>query len=338
MSANGSGCLRCAGRTFSEAELQIVAEVVANGGSLSRAQLMGRVCQRLRWRRPSGALKVRECRDLLEAMEHDGRLRLPPKRKGGRPPGSRTRVPRTPAGEPGQPLLGTVGQFGTVSLQPVTTGGEHGWWRELIGRYHYLGYRVPFGAQMRYLAFVSHPAPTVVAALQLSSPAWRLAVRDRWIGWDEPTRVRNLQRVVNNSRFLVLPWVRVKNLASRLLSLLAGRLAVDWHARFATEPLLLETLVDRRRFAGTCYRAAGSSWATPPGAGAWTAPMPAMGSPRSGCWCILWWPTRSAGSQGSERWVLRSLGRPRLLLTRSPTRGRRSTGCCGWRAVRRRNG
>ena len=85
-------------------------------------------------------------------------------------------------------MLGTAGQFGTVSLQPVTSGAEHGWWRELVGRYHYLGYRVPFGAQLRYLAFVSEPTPTVVAALQLSSPAWRLAVRDRWIGWDEPTR------------------------------------------------------------------------------------------------------------------------------------------------------
>ena len=251
-----SSSLRCAGRTFSEGELQVVAEVVANGGSLSRAQLMARVCERLHWRRPSGALKVRECRDLLLTMERGGWVRLPPKRNGGRPLGSRTRVPRTAAGEPGQPLLGTVGQFGTVSLQPVTSGAEHGWWRELVGRYHYLGYRVPFGAQLRYLAFVSEPTPTVVAALQLSSPAWRLAVRDRWIGWDEPTRVRNLQRVVNNSRFLVLPWVRVKNLASRLLSLLAGRLAVDWCARFAREPLLLETLVDQSRFAGTCYRAA----------------------------------------------------------------------------------
>ena len=247
-----SSSLRCAGRTFSEGELQVVAEVVANGGSLSRAQLMARVCERLHWRRPSGALKVRECRDLLLTMERGGWVRLPPKRNGGRPLGSRTRVPRTAAGEPGQPLLGTVGQFGTVSLQPVTSGAEHGWWRELVGRYHYLGYRVPFGAQLRYLAFVSEPTPTVVAALQLSSPAWRLAVRDRWIGWDEPTRVRNLQRVVNNSRFLVLPWVRVKNLASRLLSLLAGRLAVDWCARFAREPLLLETLVDQSRFAGTC--------------------------------------------------------------------------------------
>ena len=256
MSANDSGGLRCAGRTFSEAELGVVAEVVAAGGSRSRAQLMARVCERLRWRRANGALKVRECRDLLLRLEGDGRLRLPPKRKVGRPLGSRTQVPRTAAGEPGQPLLGTVGQFGTVSLRPVRTAGEHGWWRELIGRYHYLGYRVPFGAQLRYLAFVSEPTPTVVAALQVSSPAWRLAVRERWIGWDDRTRARNLQRVVNNSRFLVLPWVRVKNLASRLLSLLAGRLAADWQARFATEPLLLETLVDRRRFAGTCYRAA----------------------------------------------------------------------------------
>ena len=230
-----SGCLRSAGRTFSEAELRVVTEVVANGDGRSRAQLMVQVCQRLQWRRPSGALKVRECRDLLLTMERDDRLRLPPKRAAGRPRGARTRVPR---------------------LQPVATRADHGWWRELIGRYHYLGYRVPFGAQLRYLAFVSQPTPAVVAALQVSSPAWRLATRDRWIGWDEPTRLRHLQRVVNNSRFLVLPWVRVNNLASRLLALLAKRLAADWHARFAIEPLLIETLVDRRRFAGTCYRAA----------------------------------------------------------------------------------
>lgn len=237
------GGLRVAGRTFTETELEVVTEVVGNGGSLSRTQLMVRVCQRLQWRRPTGALKVRECRDLLEAMERKGRLRLPEKRRR-RPLGSRTRVPLTPAGEPGEPLVGTVGQFGTVSVEPVSRLADHSWWRELVGRYHYLGYRMPFGAHLRYLAFLSQPTRAVVAALQISSAAWRLAARDRWIGWDEPTRLRNLQRVVNNSRFLVLPWVRVKNLASRLLSVLAGRLAADWSARFAIEPLLIETLVD----------------------------------------------------------------------------------------------
>jgi hypothetical protein len=148
-----------------------------------------------------------------------------------------------------------VGQFGRVTLKPVSTVADHRLWRELIGRYHYLGYRVPFGAQLRYLGFVSEPTEAVVAALQISSPAWRLAVRDRWVGWDEPTRRRNLQRVVCNSRFLVLPWVRVKNLASRLLSVLAGRLGADWKDRFGIEPLLMETLVGRG-LRGSCYRAA----------------------------------------------------------------------------------
>ena len=234
-----SGCLRSAGRTFSEAELRVVTEVVANGGGRSRAQLMVQVCQRLQWRRPSGALKVRECRDLLLTMERDDRLQLPPKRAAGRPRGARTRVPCTRAGEPGPPLLGTVGQFGAVRLQPVATRADHGWWRELIGRYHYLGYRVPFGAQLRYLAFVSQPTPAVVAALQVSSPAWRLATRDRWIGWDEPTRLRHLQRVVNNSRFLVLPWVRVNNLASRLYEPGAISLTV-----MSPEPLVVRASVN----------------------------------------------------------------------------------------------
>lgn len=250
-----SRSLRIAGRRFEERELEVIAEVVAGGGDASRTQLMTRVCERLEWRRPTGALKVRECRDLLEAMEEGGWFRLPAKRKG-RPPGSRTRVPLTLAGEPREPVVGTVGQFGTVGLEVVTEACDHALWRELVGRYHYLGYRMPFGAHMRYLAFVSKPERTLVAALQLSSPAWRLAARDRWIGWDDATREKNLQRVVNNSRFLILPWVRVKNLASRLLSVVATQVAAEWGKRFGVEPLLMETMVDGTRFRGTCYRAA----------------------------------------------------------------------------------
>jgi hypothetical protein len=165
-------------------------------------------------------------------------------------------VPWTAAGEPGAELVGTVGEFGTLSVELVEDRLGQRWFRELIGRYHYLGYRVPFGAHLRYLAFVSKPERAVVAALQLSSAAWRLSVRDRWIGWDEPTRERNLQRVVANSRFVVLPWVRVRNLASRLLSRLVRRVGPDWHRRYGVEPLLVETMVDGSRFHGSCYRAA----------------------------------------------------------------------------------
>jgi len=141
-------------------------------------------------------------------------------------------------------------------LEAVTTEGQRLLFRELVGRHHYLGHAVPFGAHLRYLVYASQPERTVVGCLQFSSPAWRMAVRDRWIGWDEGTRRRNLQRVVNNSRFLILPWVRVRNLASRVLSLATRRLEGDWAERYAVEPLLVETLVDPSRYTGHCYRAA----------------------------------------------------------------------------------
>lgn len=248
--------VRVAGRRFDLEELQVISQIVAQGQGASRAQLMRQVCERLDWRRPTGALKVWECRDLFARLERDGWLKLPPKRRCGRPPGSATEVPHTDAGEPGPALVGTVGQFGPLTLELVQEVADHRWYRELVGRYHYLGYRVPFGAHLRYLAFVSHPKRAVVAALQVSSPAWRLSARDRWIGWDDATRSRCLQAVVNHSRFVVLPWVRVRNLASSLLSVLARRLPADWEARYGVRPLLLETLVDRSRFHGTCYRAA----------------------------------------------------------------------------------
>jgi hypothetical protein len=111
---------------------------------------------------------------------------------------------------------------------------------------------------LRYLIYGSRPASQVLGCVQFSSAAWRMQARDRWVGWDDATRQRNLARVVSNSRFLILPWVRVRNLASTILSLSAKRLRVDWRERYGIEPLLIETLVDVSRFAGGCYRA--SSW------------------------------------------------------------------------------
>ena len=128
--------------------------------------------------------------------------------------------------------------------------------RELVGRYHYLGHTVPFGAHLRYLVFASRPRRAVVGCLQFSSPAWRMAARDGWVGWDDATRARNLQHVVNNSRFLLLPWVGVRNLASAVLSRGLGHLMVDWPRRYGLEPWLVETLVDPSRHHGGSYRAA----------------------------------------------------------------------------------
>jgi hypothetical protein len=248
------GSLRFAGRAVGPAELTLIREVVGSCPGLSRMELAHTVCELLGWTRPQGTLKGREARAFLEGLAARGLLALPAKRPG-RPVGARTAVPVTARGDPGAPLTGTVGEVGPIGLEEVREPAQRALFRELVGRYHYRGYAVPFGASLRYLVSATHPARQVVGCLQFSSPAWRLAVRDRWIGWDEATRRRNLQRVVSNSRFLLLPWVRVQNLASTVLARAVRRLAADWAARYAVTPLLVETLVEPGR-AGTCYRAA----------------------------------------------------------------------------------
>jgi hypothetical protein len=246
---------RFGGRRVAPEELALVREVVASCSGLSRAELAKTVCELLGWRRANGKLRALECRRWLEALEASGWLALPAKRSR-RPVGRATRVPVSERGEPGAVLEGTVRELAPVVLEAVVRPAEQALYRELVGRHHYLGYRVAYGAQVRYLVFVSKPARQVVGCVQFSSPAWRMAARDRWIGWDEAARRRNLQRVVANSRFLILPWVRVKNLASRVLAEATRRLASDWPVRYGVEPLLVETLVDPERFRGTCYRAA----------------------------------------------------------------------------------
>ena len=158
------------------------------------------VCELLDWKRPTGKLKARECREFLERLEGEGRLELPDKRPG-KPVGTRTRIPQTERGEPSEPLEGELSEIQPVVLEVVRSDEQRLLFRELVDRHHYLGHAVPFGAHLRYLVYASAPA-RVVGCVQLSSPAWRMAARDLWIGWDDATRGRNLQRVVNNSRFL----------------------------------------------------------------------------------------------------------------------------------------
>lgn len=243
------------GRTFSAEDLALIRQLVAQSRGLSRQELANTVCELLDWRRPNGGLKTWECKELLGELEARGQLQLPALRVT-RPRGSRTSVERTGRGERGAALVGTVRDVAPVGLRLVSSPEERALWRELIARYHYLGHRVAFGAHLRYLIEVAHPAGTVVGCVQLSSPAWKMAPRDRWIGWSEAVRAAQLQRVVNNSRFLLLPWVEVRNLASHVLGLVAREAPAHWQRAYAVEPVLLETLVDTERFAGTCYRAA----------------------------------------------------------------------------------
>jgi hypothetical protein len=247
--------IRFCGEGVSSGELELIEGVVRSCCGLSRAELAHTVCELLEWRRANGALKARECRELLERLERQGALKLPAKH-ATKAKGTRTRVPRTARGERGAPVRGALSTHTPIELTVVREAQQRTLWRELVGRYHYQGHAVPYGAQLRYLVSVSRPQPQVVGCLQFSSAAWRMAARDGWIGWDDAQRTRALQRVVNNSRFLLLPWVEVRYLASAVLARAARRLPGDWQAAYAVRPLLLETLVDSARFAGTCYRAA----------------------------------------------------------------------------------
>lgn len=244
------------GRQFNSAELELICTVVKRYAGLSRMELAHTVCELLQWQRSAGGLKARECREFLELLDSQGVVRLPPKR-ATKPVGSRTRVPVSAAGEPTAPVQGKVGDFEPIMLEPVQSEQQRLLFRELVGRHHYLGHKVPFGAHVRYLFY---SGAQVLGCMQFSSPAWRMAVREHWIGWDEQARRSNLQRVVSQSRFLILPWVRIANLASVVLSRTLGRLRRDWQARYGIEPLLVETLVDESRYSGHCYRAANWIW------------------------------------------------------------------------------
>jgi hypothetical protein len=189
----------------------------------------------------------------LEKLQADGQVSLPALRQIKHSP---RRVQETAEANPQPVMTGSVRQYEPLSLLLVHACDPQlrSLFNQFIGRYHYLGYRVPFGAHLRYLA--QSRTGTPVACLLFSSPAWRMSARDAWIGWTDERRCRNLQFIVCNSRFLILPWVSVRGLASKILSMATRQLPLDWQLLYGYRPLLLETLVDGSRFRGTCYRAA----------------------------------------------------------------------------------
>ena len=241
------------GREFTTEDVSLIQEVVETCAGISRLELAHTVCELLEWKRPGGGLKARECRDLLERLERQGVLTLPDKKSCGSSNPRKCIVPAE-KGQVHSQLTGSVEQFAPLDVQLVENRRQRQLFRELLSRYHYLGYAMPYGARLQYLVYVSRPRHEVVGCVQFSSPAWRMKVRDQWIGWDDATRKLRLQHIVNNSRLLVV--ARIRNLASMALSGALKRLRADWRRQYGVDPWLLETLVDRQRFYGGCYRAA----------------------------------------------------------------------------------
>lgn len=243
--------MRYCGREFTDSELQRIRQIIAEDSDRTRADISRLLCRCFHWYKPDGGLKEMSCRVALLRMEKDGLIRLPPPRTIN---GNGTRYARrTPAAEPSLPIVVDSRAFAELHLNVVATRKESALWNEYIARYHYLGYNALPGAQLRYLIRFQGQE---LACLGFGASAWKVAPRDRFIGWTHEQRKRNLHLVVNNARFLILPWVHSPNLASKILSLLAKRLPQDWQNRYSYRPVLLETFVECDRFRGTCYKAA----------------------------------------------------------------------------------
>jgi hypothetical protein len=240
-----------AGRRFASDELVLMRQAATDYAGLGITEISRTICEWLDWKRPNGRLKNHECRLLLERLHHEGILSLPDLHRSGRR-GPRTVTTNTRS-DSQTPIQCSLADLEPLRLTLIDNSNS-ALWRQFIQRYHYLGCRVPVGAHLRY--FVHSPAGQILACLLWASPAWKMAARDRWIGWSAAQRARNLQYIVNNSRFLILPWVQVKALASTILARSARQVPHDWCQHYGYTPLLLETFVDVTRFKGTCYRAA----------------------------------------------------------------------------------
>lgn len=242
------------GRVLTASELNLVCQIIADFPRLSQAELSHTICELLEWRRPNGKLKSPECVEWLQKLQgRDGLPNLPVLRVT-KPRGAH-RFHADSQSDPQPALQGRLAEYQPLRLQLVEDPAGRHLFQQYIQRYHPLGYRVPYGAQLRYMVYGHAPLQPVLACLLFTSAAWKMAPREAWIGWSDAQRRANLPRVVNNGRFLILPWVAVPHLASHILALAARQLPTDWLTAYGVRPLLLETLVDRP-YTGTCYRAA----------------------------------------------------------------------------------
>lgn len=244
------------GRRLGQEELSWLTRWIANHPQWSRKRLARELCEHWGWRDQRGRLKDFAARSLLLKLEAEGHLRLPPlqvqKRRAPRP------APRLNHWQQPEAWEAGLAQIRPVKLEVISAGSAAAArWGFYLDQYHYLKLRV-VGENLGYLAVDAHGRD--VAALLFGAPAWRCAVREEFLEWGDAQRREQLHRLANNTRFLILPWVRVPHLASHLLGAVARRIRADWQWKYGHGLDWLETFVEHGRFAGSCYRAANWQW------------------------------------------------------------------------------
>jgi len=245
--------IRYRGKTYRVEQIDQIREVIDKYRDKSRLFISQEVCRRWDWRQPNGVLKDMVCRGLMLYLEAQGYIELPPPRQkpshflSPRKKPTRIEVDETP-------IEGKLIDLQPMELYQVRRTPREKLYRSLVEQYHYLGYRRPVGEHLEYLAMAQG---RWVACLGWSSAPRHIGCRDRYLGWTQEQRLRGLYRIVINTRFLILPWVRVAHLASYLLGRMARRIAEDWQQVYHHDVVWLETFVDPERgFQGTCYKAA----------------------------------------------------------------------------------
>ena len=247
--------LRYRGRNVSEEDILYIRELIGVHPHASRRTLSTKLCEAWQWRQANGALRDMVCRGLLLMLHRAGRITLPPVNYVRHNPLAHRARP-APALVDETPIQSGLRDLGPLEFQPVRRTADEPLFNSLMEKNHYLGYEQPVGEHLKYLVWgKSRP----IACLAWSSAPRHLASRDHYIGWSAEARRRNIRFLAYNTRFLVLPWVRVEHLASHILGRMAARISDDWKQMYGHPVYFLETFVDPERFRGTCYRAA--NWA-----------------------------------------------------------------------------
>lgn len=239
------------GRAIDKGKIDQIKQVSDLLWDRGRTAISQELCRQWEWRQPNGQLKDIVCRGLLLKLERAGHIRLPRRKRAQHYNGRNLRVLPLSIGT--DPVQGPLEDWLPIQWRQVRrSGAEESLFNSLMATYHYLGYCQPVGEHLKYLAY-SRGRP--IACLSWGSAAWKVAARDRFIGWPAKIRERNLYRIINNTRYLILPFVHVPNLASYLLAHNLRLLLQDWPRVYAHQPVLVETFV-QEPYVGTCYKAA----------------------------------------------------------------------------------
>ena len=241
------------GRRIEAEDVAFLRDLIARHPGATRRKLSRLVCEAWEWRQANGALREMVCRGLMLWLHRAGQIELPPRKFTPRNPLAERRRPRTDIELDESPIRGPLGELRPLEFRQVRRSDQEGLFNGLIERHHYLGYTQPVGEHLKYLVY-GQGRP--VACLGWSSAPWHMGPRDRYIGWTPALRRCNLHLLAYNTRFLILPWVRVPHLASHLLGQMARRLSADWETLYGHPIYYLESFVDTEGFAGTSYRAA----------------------------------------------------------------------------------